>query len=60
MSPPPPRRYGLCWYRRRMTTLEALLEARVVHPPLLGRRVDALLAWGRKRGTARALRWPWA
>ena len=55
-----PHRYGLCWWRRRMTTLAPLLEARVIHPPLLGREVDALLAWGRKRGTSRALRWPWA
>lgn len=43
-----------------MTTLAPLLGAEVVYPPLLGRPVDALLAWGRKRGTARALRWPWA
>lgn len=43
-----------------MTTLAPLLDAGIVYPPLLGRPVDALLAWGRKRGTARALRWPWA
>ncbi|WP_292450581.1 hypothetical protein [Methylibium sp.] len=43
-----------------MTTLEPLLGACVVYPPLLGRDVDVLLAWGRKRGTGRALRWPWA
>lgn len=57
---PSPRSYGLCWWRRRMTTLEPLLGASVAYPPLLGREVDALLAWGRKRGTAHALRWPWA
>lgn len=57
---PSPQRYGLCWWRRRMTTLEPLLGAHVAYPPLLGCKVDALLAWGRKRGTARALRWPWA
>lgn len=55
-----PRRYGLCWWRRRMTTLETLLGARVVYPPLLGRELDGLVAWGRKRGSGRGLRWPWS
>lgn len=53
-------RYGVCWWKRGMPTLGTLLDAEIVYPPLLGRDVDALLAWGRKRGTARALRWPWA
>lgn len=43
-----------------MHTLEALLDAQVTYPPLLGSDIEVLLAWGRKRGTARALRWPWA
>jgi capsular polysaccharide export protein len=53
-------RYGVCWWKRGMPTLGRLLDAEIVYPPLLGRDIDALLAWGRKRGTARALRWPWA
>lgn len=57
--PPPPPVYGLCWWRRRMKSLPQLLHGEVKYPPLLGRHIDVLVAWGRKRGVARALRWPW-
>lgn len=53
-------RYGACWWRRRYPTLPALLDADILYPPLLGRRIDALLAWGRKREPGRTLRLPGA